>query len=178
MIPSTHEEALDPRWDLLLAENGRPLRDDFMNSPMKKLDDKYFNMAAQNQKVRSEVEDKVVEILGVPGDIYFFLNDTWHGRFGNKNSNKLMIARVGGFPTDFAFKDDIPLPGSTDVLPETLQRLYRSDQPVNTDNSTLVNRMKQRSTKSPLWKSAADEKIELCAQARVEFAEKQASGAR
>ena len=105
----------------------------------------------------------------MPGDIYLFLNDTWHGRHGNKSTNKLMIARIGGFPTDFEFKDDIALPGSTDPLPASLQRRYAVGQPVNTDQTTLVNRLKNRSIQSELRAKAAAEKIEICNRARAEF---------
>ena len=56
VIPGTHWEKLDPRWDLYLATNGRPLREDFLHTSLKKLPDKFYPDAAFNHQVRKEVK--------------------------------------------------------------------------------------------------------------------------
>ena len=71
-----------------------------------------------------------------------------------------MIARIGGFATEFAFKDDIPLPTEGGCLDSRLSDLYRSDRPANTSPDTLLQEMQRRGS-SPHFEAAAQEKLAL-----------------
>lgn len=161
VISGTHFEKYDPRWDLLLSKNGRPDRESFLSGEIKHVPDDIYDLAVWNKKARSDLEGLPVEIVGGLGDIYFFLNDTWHGRFPNRSGKELMISRVGGFSTDFSFKDDLPLPFEVERLPYKLRSLYADDQPMNCNSETLMRKILSRSSLSSVREKAAEEKVEL-----------------
>ena len=156
VIPGTHMEQLDPRWDLLLSSDGMPLREQFQQG-LRKAPDGLFEASPRNREARARVEGATHEIRGRAGDIYFFFNDTWHGRFGNASGKAHMIARIGGFASEFAFKDDIPLPGEGRCLDGRLESLYDPAPPPNTGESVL-QAMTRRGSIDPAFVAAAQEK--------------------
>ena len=156
VIPGTHLESRDPRWDLMLSEDGLPLRDQFLGG-LRRLPPGAWDRAERNRELRDSIQAKRHEIRGRAGGIYFFFNDTWHGRFGNGSGHRHMIARIGGFASEFAFKDDIPLPAGGECLDPRLADLYRADRPANTSPDTVLQMMQRRGS-SPACEAAAEEK--------------------
>jgi hypothetical protein len=78
------------------------------------------------------------------------------------------VVRFGGFPTDFAFKDDIPLPPAVAALPPGLVARYAAQQPVNTDSATLVRRLAAARPRRPdLFYAACLEKKLLARTSRM-----------
>ena len=159
VIPGTHMEKRDPRWELMLAEDGMPLREHYL-AGLRRVPPGTWDRAPLNRGVRDALHGKTHEIRGKAGDIYFFFNDTWHGRFGNGSGKQHMIARIGGFATEFEFKDDIPLPTEGRCLDDRLADLYRADRPANTSPDSLVQIMQGRGS-SPDYEAAAQEKLAL-----------------
>ena len=159
VIPGTHLEARDPRWELLLSDDGMPMRDQYL-AGLRRLPPGTWDRAPLNRDIRESLRSRTHEIRGRAGGIYFFFNDTWHGRFGNSSGQQHMIARIGGFATEFAFKDDIPLPTEGECLDARLFELYRADSPANTSPDTLVQEMQRRGS-SPHFEAAAQEKLAL-----------------
>jgi len=159
VIPGTHKEKLDPRWDLLLAPDGMPLRQQFLDG-LRQVPEGVYENAPKNQMARERVINATHEISGKAGDIYFFLNDTWHGRFGNSSGKQHMIARVGGFATEFDFKDDIPLPDETGCLDDRLFAFYSDKSPKNTEAS-LLQELLGRGSIDPIFTEAQKEKCDL-----------------
>ena len=159
VVPGTHLEARDPRWELLLAEDGMPTREQYL-AGLRHLPPGIWDRAPLNREARESLRGRTHEIRGRAGGIYFFFNDTWHGRFGNSSGRRHMIARIGGFATEFAFKDDIPLPADGECLDARLSDFYRADSPANTSSDTLVQEMRRRGS-SPHFEAAAREKLAL-----------------
>ena len=86
-----------------------------------------------------------------------------------------MAVRFGGFASDFAFKDDIPLPvDGRETLPPSLSRRYEPDPPINSDISTLLRRMETGRRSNWLLELARLERkvIVLITRAPDRFAEK------
>jgi len=105
-----------------------------------------------------------VEMCGQMGDIYFFVNDTWHGRAPNMTGKRWMISRFGGFGTEYPFKDDIPLPDNIGELTGPLAESYNRNPVPNTNPNTLLRRMTQKRKTNLLTKMAAREKTEILKQ--------------
>jgi putative 2OG-Fe(II) oxygenase len=83
------------------------------------------------------------ESTGTRGDVYFFFNDVWHGRYPNVHGRKSMIVLVGLFPTEMPFPDQVnpPPPEVLQVLPETVRRAAATTLPPNKDKAALVHWM-------------------------------------
>lgn len=79
---------------------------------------------------------------GKKGDVYIFLNDTWHGRQPNLHGNKGMRLMIGCFPNDIPYPDIVkPVSGEIlNTLPPTFQKVLRP-QPLNTGNRTLMDKI-------------------------------------
>lgn len=159
VIPGTHWYAEDPRWDLMVGEHLNMTRKYHLgNRDLVNLPDEYRTLAPNNRKLTTELNDRKVELSGQMGDIYFFLNDTYHGRAPNLSGKQWLIARTGCFGTEFPFKDDIPLPDGIDDLPEPLRTHFRADQAPNTKTNTLLRRMAYQRKVHPLVQKSAAEK--------------------
>ncbi|MGI9327763.1 MAG: phytanoyl-CoA dioxygenase family protein [Pseudomonadales bacterium] len=158
VIPGTHWERRDPRWDLMLSAGSFTNREQLTKRQLVKIPDRYNRYAFFNSLVRAKLKRRAREISGGIGGIYFFFNDTWHGRAPNTSGNQHMLARFGGFPTDFEFKDDIPLPDTIRNLPSSLCDRYAVDQPANVHKDTLVQEIQHRRGYAPLRYLAQHEK--------------------
>ncbi len=82
-----------------------------------------------------------VESTGAAGDVFYFFNDTWHGRSPNLHGRRTTVLFLGLFPTEFPFPDDVRLPPAdvSATLPPRLRRAVRHDQPANDDRTTLAH---------------------------------------
>lgn len=152
-IKGSHRNPLNPRWDMLAGEkdNFTKLKD-YTDPEKRFFPNSLLRLAILNRLARKKLKTEVVEATGMMGDIYFFLNDTWHGRAANITGKRNMASRFGGFASDFAFKNDIPLPDTIKDLPEPLRSLYLGPWEVNEDKTTFINRMmKERAKKTAHW---------------------------
>jgi hypothetical protein len=136
----THMLPFDPIWDFMLGEKSFTTKANFLKGHCVWVNQECRRLHRYNDKLRRELSDRVVEIRGQVGDAYLFLNDTWHGRAPNRQGKRFMTIRFGGFPTDFAFKNDLPVPKATAPLPPLLARRYREDQPRNAARDLLIHR--------------------------------------
>ena len=161
-VKGTHWDARDVRWDLMIAPNGNLTRKHHLgNRSLLKLPKEYSDQAPLNAKLRKRCKKNMLEMTGKMGDIYFFLNDTWHGRAANTTGKRWMISRFGGFATDFQFKDDIPLPKGMAQLPKPWSTHFDRNPVPNTDANSLLRRMAASRKRDPLTYWAAREKDKL-----------------
>lgn len=161
VIPETHWDKNDPRWDLMLGNSKNFSRKEhYANRELRHIPDDYIAEATHNQQVAEEANKSKVEITGQRGDLYLFLNDTWHGRAPNISGNRYMISRIGGFATDTPFKDDIPLPPSMAGADGALAEGFSADKAPNTQKNTLMRRVWQRRDNEATTK-AAQEKSDI-----------------
>lgn len=142
VITGTHWEKLYPHWDLVLSEKKtytskiRYKSNAFPILPESSAKRAFINKAL---KRKLKLSERAIELNGSIGDLYFFLNDTWHGRAANITGQKLMMARIGGFSNDFEFKDDLPSQKNIGRLPGKLGKHYKQVSPAkaNTGPSFL-----------------------------------------
>ncbi|MDA8708021.1 phytanoyl-CoA dioxygenase family protein [Hellea sp.] len=162
VIPGTHWDARDPRWDLMIGEKKNMTRKHYLgNRPLLFVPEDLSAKAKMNKRVSQKANASKVEISGQMGDLYLFLNDTWHGRAPNISGKRWMISRVGGFATDFPFKDDIPLPEDAHRLHGALETYYDRNPAPNTQTDTLFRRMNFKRKSNTLTRLAAMEKDKL-----------------
>ena len=149
VMPGTHVLPYDPYWHMLLGRSAHIDRDHYLAASPARVGPRLTRFALFNRMLRNALKGRACELSGRPGDIFFFVNATWHGRAANIHGQRNMIVRFGGFPTDFPFKDDIPLPPGIAHLPPTLRRRYDPAQPVNTDPTTLLRRINPSPARRP-----------------------------
>ena len=159
VIPGTHWDQRDPRWDLMLGPDKNFTRMHHLgNRELLYLPENYVPEAKLNARVARKANKKKVELSGQMGDIYFFLNDAWHGRAPNMTEKRWMISRIGCFATDFPFKDDIPLNPGAEELEGPMGEHYNRNQTPNTQPDTLLRRMAYKRKANLLTRMAAREK--------------------
>ncbi|MDE2166817.1 MAG: hypothetical protein KGJ66_10840 [Alphaproteobacteria bacterium] len=142
----THMLPLHPLWDLVLAEDTLTAEELYLLGGPTRIPRAVQALMPFNRVLRRAMVPRAEEIRGMIGDIYFFFNDVWHGRAPNAQGKAFMTVRFGGFPTDFAFKNDLQLPPGIERLPPALRRSYAPSQPVNERGRALIHRNR---TKSP-----------------------------
>ncbi|MGC3966256.1 MAG: phytanoyl-CoA dioxygenase family protein [Pirellulales bacterium] len=93
-----------------------------------------------NRLARRRMTD-VVESTGEAGDVFYFFNDTWHGRNPNLHGRQTTVLFLGLFPTEFPFPDDVKLPPAEVLatLPPRFRQAVRHDQPVNQGRDSLAH---------------------------------------
>lgn len=144
VISGSHWMPQHPHWDLALSEDSWLSKEHFSKKGPKRLDPELYRWMLTNRFLRRRLGPKAQEIRGRPGDLYLFLNDLWHGRAANIHGEKNVMVRMGGFASEFEFKDDLGLPPGADALPEAVAQHYRPDQPENSDPSTVLRRIQHR----------------------------------
>jgi phytanoyl-CoA dioxygenase PhyH len=135
----THFQPYDPIWDFMFGKRSYTNKANYLANRAVFVDDRCRKLDLLNRMAKNRLMNRTVEIRGAAGDVYFFLNDAWHGRAPNKTGKQFMTIRFGGFPTDFAFKDDLPLPKGAESLPPELQKRYSANQPVNTRKGLVIH---------------------------------------
>ncbi len=135
-VPGSHLWPYCPRdntvlstWNVLRTNRLRPL-----SKIMRVLS--VFNNLLARRKMRNAVES-----TGAAGDVFFFFNDTWHGRSPNLHGRRTTVLFLGLFPTEFPFPDDVKLPPE-DVLatlPPRFRRAVEHDQPINERRDSLAH---------------------------------------
>ena len=164
VVPGTHWNEYNPVWDFLIGPESRTTKTiyqrkgkpRFRSFPNDRLSD-----APANHDVRMMIKEKATAIRGEMGDLFFFLNDVYHGRWPNRTGRKLMLVRVGAFSCAFPFKADLALPtifhdGSTEFL-----SFYMPQQKSKPEGTPLIERIASARKSSPLLDRAAAEKIAL-----------------
>jgi ectoine hydroxylase-related dioxygenase (phytanoyl-CoA dioxygenase family) len=161
-IRGSHHDVCDPRWDLMIGAGVNKTRVEYLNDRARRdLPAAFSTRAPLNAQVREVSRPQVYEMLGEMGDLYFFLNETWHGRAPNTTGKRFMLARIGGFASDFPFKDDIPLPTQIDTLPDPLRAMYDRNPRRHGQPSTYLQRLYAAPRLRELTQAAKREKNAL-----------------
>lgn len=160
VIPGTHWQPFHPLFDLAVSSGSVISRAHFMDKTLQPrvIDSSFERFLFCNRRLRHRLARRVTEVRGHLGDIYFFVNDVWHGRAPNVHGGRNIMVRIGGFASEFEFKDDIGLPENPDVLPDSVARHYRKTQPMNNDGTTLLQRIQRRKFRVDLPRCACWEK--------------------
>jgi Phytanoyl-CoA dioxygenase (PhyH) len=139
VVPGSHKYPWCARWNVMFGDplylNRKGLRGPKLLARFNIFSRLLHHFYVQNKKP--------IGVPGKPGDIYFFVNDIWHGRVPNLHGRRGMVVLAGGFPTDFPFPDS-PDPFPDDIIksvPPTYGRALARDLPINTDKNTVIHRM-------------------------------------
>mgnify|MGYP002622556090 CR=1 FL=1 len=142
----THFLDYMPHWDFMLGPTSFTTKEDYVSQtkpfmlPRKSRLSEFFT-----KRLTRKLKSDCTEIRGKPGDLYFFVNDVWHGRMANVQGKRFVTVRFGGFANGYKFKDDIPLPDQFENKATTfLKKIYSSEQPENQTGQTLLNEMDKR----------------------------------
>jgi ectoine hydroxylase-related dioxygenase (phytanoyl-CoA dioxygenase family) len=144
----THFLPYDPIWDFMFGSKTYTSKENYLANHNVFVRPDCRKVEVFTRIFKRTLRRRFVEIRGKPGDVYLFLNDAWHGRAPNRQGKQFMTMRFGGYPTDFPFKDDLPLPRGPDLLPPRLRLAYSADQPVNERQELLIYRL--RRARAPL----------------------------
>ena len=149
VLRATHWQPYAPYWDFVFSTPSHISRELFLAGGPK-IEANLGRFNPFNRLLKRRLRTEVRELSGKPGDVYFFLNDLWHGRGPNVHGERNIIARLGGFPTDFPFTGpDVTLPRTgLEDLPPTLRRRFARDQPVNDDPTSFLRELHARRRKS------------------------------
>jgi len=162
VIPGTHTSVLDPRWDLILTRKARPDYTRFQ-AGHHWIDPHLYKLTKHNRRVRWELARRRKELLGEMGDIYFFFNQTWHGRAPNMSGQALAIARVGGHAAGHP-ASVVETPKGCRPLNQTLKYHYtpptERGRELSANQPYIVTFSEHRDSK-PLFTRAAQEKRRL-----------------
>ncbi len=133
----------------------------------------FFYASNSYSQLQSEFLSNRVEMKGTFGDIYFFLNDVFHGRAVNSTGRKLMMSRFGGFSSAFEFKNDICIPSFPLKFPEVISELYRPKPKFEVDDSFLLGEISLGRKGGDLQHLARLEKMILINEERINNLSKQ-----
>jgi hypothetical protein len=95
----THFQPYDPIWDFMFGKRAYTNKANFLANRTVFVDNSCRKLDLFNRMAKHSLMNRTVEIRGNAGDVYFFLNDAWHGRAPNKSGKKLMTVSVGSRPT-------------------------------------------------------------------------------
>lgn len=136
LLPGSHLYPYCPRWNTLFSSEYR------VAGPVNGIP-WYSKYAPCNRLLASRVLSKRQEACGVRGDIFFFFNDVWHGRYPNLHGRESMLVLIGAFATDFPFPDKVN-PPSDEVLaklPPAVRLAASCKAPINQDRDTVLRWM-------------------------------------
>jgi ectoine hydroxylase-related dioxygenase (phytanoyl-CoA dioxygenase family) len=103
LVPGSHYYPYCPRWNCLL---GPPYQTKDRNLGLQSF--LRFNIA--NRLLGRSIVKKATGAYGRQGDVYFFINDVWHGREPNTHGRSGIKVMIGAFPADDPFPDKVVPP--------------------------------------------------------------------
>ena len=138
-VPGTHWTAFDPIWDFIIGDSpSYTNKSSYLANKHVWMSSESAKRSIANKQLQSEFLSNRVEMKGTFGDIYFFLNDVFHGRAVNSTGRKLMMSRFGGFSSAFEFKNDIRVPSFPPEFPNVISELYRPKTKFEITDSFLL----------------------------------------
>ncbi len=163
-VKGSHKFAADPRWDVILGmpfylwkTDGGPwpqgLRWLSRLNPLARL------------LWRTELAARVASATGSAGDIYLFMNQTWHSRMPNIKGRNTVVILAGLFPSESPFPFGVrEWPEEIlQNLPPNLADALRGGGPPNEPSDTLLAIMHRERTRarpfSLFWLAALEKSV-------------------
>jgi hypothetical protein len=137
LVPGSHLFPYDPRWNTLFHCRYRAKTLAYSGIPF------LARIAPFNRLLARSVLRQRQEGAGRCGDLFFFFNDVWHGRYPNLHGRQSMLMLLGAFPTDFPFPDEVTPPPAEVLakLPLAVRLAASAQAPVNEERETLMHWM-------------------------------------
>lgn len=140
LVPGSHTLPYCPRRNCLFSINGTYNRSKWTIR---------YNLFSR--LLGRKIFRKATGAYGKRGDVYIFINDTWHGRQPNLHGLEAMIPMVGGFPTDFPYPDEVKPPDDAvlTTLPPSVRAAAGQTLPVNQNAQGILHRLARKEKKPP-----------------------------
>lgn len=138
LVPGSHKYPYCPRWNTLFKNS---CANYFSLSGRFK---KVMNILPFNRILGRKINKKATGAFGKRGDVYYFINDTWHGRQPNLTGKKTMVMLIGGAPTDVTLHHTInPLTDEVaQALPASVRKAFcERDKSVDPNPNTIIKDM-------------------------------------
>lgn len=164
VVPGTHWSRHDPLWSFMLGPRSYTTPHEHARGNYSPIPEEKRLSGQKNLALRSRIGNAAIEIRGKPGDLFFFLNDTFHGRWPNRSAKPLMLVRFGGISSAFPFKADLPLPQLHHDSGDAIARLFGPQRTVTPSPEILLCRIRNGPRIDPLEEEAAAEKRQLLAE--------------
>jgi putative 2OG-Fe(II) oxygenase len=139
LVPGSHYYPYCPRWNCLL---GPPYQTKNRNLGLQSF--LRFNVA--NRLLGRSIVKKATGAYGKQGDLYFFINDVWHGREPNTHGRSGIKVMIGAFPADDRFPDKVVPPDQATLakLPPLVRRAAGQYPAPAPTSDTILKRLRMR----------------------------------
>jgi hypothetical protein len=143
LVPGSHYYPYCPRWNCLL---GPPYQTKDRNLGLQWF--LRFNIA--NRLLGLSIVKKATGAYGKQGDLYFFINDVWHGREPNTHGRSGIKVMIGAFPADDPFPDKVVPPDQATLakLPPLVRRAAGQYPAPAPTSDTILKRLRMRQRES------------------------------
>lgn len=164
VVPGTHWSRHDPLYDFMLGPRSYTSAAEQARGNWDPIPEEMRLTGKHNLELRERIGKSAVEMRGKPGDMFFFLNDLFHGRWPNRTGKRLMLVRYGGFSSAFPFKADLCTPQVFHDNGEKVARLFGSQRQIPKSQDILLCHIRDHVRLDPLEEAAAEEKQKVVAQ--------------
>jgi hypothetical protein len=108
----------------------------------------WFNIA--NRLLGRKIAKEATGAYGKQGDVYFFINDVWHGREPNIHGRSGIKVMIGAFPADDPFPDEVIPPDRAILaqLPPLVRRAAGQTAVPVAAGGTILKRVRVRQSES------------------------------
>jgi ectoine hydroxylase-related dioxygenase (phytanoyl-CoA dioxygenase family) len=126
-LPGSHLYPYDPRRNVVL---GQPafIAEAQMGGPISFCNSALARRAMFGRALARRLVPKSEQVLGRKGDVYVFLNDTWHGRSANRSGVQTMVSFCGAISARYPFPGNLAPPKGSETLSEPLRGMLMTRQ--------------------------------------------------
>jgi hypothetical protein len=150
IVRGSHKWPCDPQWDVLL---GAPFFPDREWASARKQGIRLLTRFNPFTRLlwALKVAPRIAVASGKQGDIYDFMNGTWHNRMSNTVASNGVIVLVNMYPTEHPIAVKTWSAETMARLPKNLARILKNKLPPNEPSETLVTRMLSARKEPPLF---------------------------
>lgn len=143
LVPGSHYYPYCPRWNCLF---GPP----YQVSRGGKGLNFFLRFSIANRLLGRKIAKEATGAYGKQGDLYFFINDVWHGREPNIHGRSGIKVMIGAFPADDPFPDEVTPPDQAALakLPPSVRRAAGQAAPSVATGDTILKRVRARRAES------------------------------
>jgi len=163
VIPGTQWSRYDPLWDFMLGPKAYTTPQEYARGNYDAIPEDARLASPNNLELRDRIGKAAVELRGKPGDLFFFVNNTFHGRWPNKTGKRLMLVRFGGIGSAFPFKADIALPQLRHDSGNGIASVFGPQRVIPKSDELLLCYMQSHPKADALEDAAAQEKRNVVA---------------
>jgi Phytanoyl-CoA dioxygenase (PhyH) len=144
LVPGSHYYPYCPRWNCLFGPPYQTKKGKLGLSWFLR-----FNVA--NRLLGRRVVKNATGAYGKQGDLYFFINDVWHGREPNTHGRSGLKIMIGAFAADDPFPDTVVPPDEATLakLPPRVRRSAGQQYPTcSSGNDSILKRLRVRQSQT------------------------------